>query len=279
MKILDIINTGSKELKLKHINSYRLDSEILMSKVLSKRREEVLINLDQELNNKQILEFNQLIRRRALKEPIAYILEQKEFWSRDFKVNRHTLIPRPETELMIEKLIQIFKNKRISILDVGTGSGCILISLVSELKNASGVGIDVSKNALQIAKKNAYLNKINKKVKFLKCPFEQSNFKKFDLIVSNPPYIERGKIKRLDDDIKNHEPWVALDGGNDGLDVIAKVIYKAKYTLKINGTLALEIGNGQLKKVSKLLRNNNFRLINNIKDYKENTRCIISKLI
>ena len=279
MKILDIINTGSKELKLNNINSYRLDSEILMSKVLSKRREEVLINLDQELNNKQILEFNQLIRRRALKEPIAYILEQKEFWSKDFKVNRHTLIPRPETELMIEKLIQIFKNKSISILDVGTGSGCILISLVSELKNTSGVGIDVSKKALQIAKKNAFLNKINNKVKFLKCSFEQSNFKKFDLIVSNPPYIERGKIKRLNDDIKKHEPWVALDGGNDGLDVIAKVIYKAKYTLKINGTLALEIGNGQFKKVSKLLRNNNFRLINNIKDYKDNTRCIISKLI
>ena len=139
MEILELINNGSKLLKDKKIYSHKLDSEILLSKVLKKTREELIINLEQKITPQEISEFNTLIDRRSLKEPIAYILKEKEFWSKSFEVDKFTLIPRPETELMVEQLVKIFKNKEINILDIGTGSGCIIISLVSELKRSKSI--------------------------------------------------------------------------------------------------------------------------------------------
>ena len=276
MNTLDLLNKGSKKLKYKGIKSSQIDSEILLSNILGKSRENILINLDKKIDSNDIMKFNNFIERRSLKEPIAYILKEKEFWSKNFVVNKSTLIPRPETELMVEKLSKIYYGKKIFILDIGTGSGCILISLLSELKNSIGIGVDISTKALKIAKINALKHKVDHKVKFEKKCFSKIFYKKFDLIVSNPPYIDQRKINKLDDDIKKFEPLIALNGGNDGLDVITKVIYKAKEILKIKGTLALEIGNEQLIKVSKILRNNNFKIIENIKDYNENTRCLIS---
>ena len=276
MNTLDLLNKGSKKLKYKGIKSSQIDSEILLSNILGKSRENILINLDKKIGSDDIIKFNDFIERRSLKEPIAYILKEKEFWSKDFVVNKSTLIPRPETELMVEKLIKIYYGKKILILDIGTGSGCILISLLSELKNSIGIGVDISTKALKIAKINALKHEVDHKLRFEKKCFSKIFYKKFDLIVSNPPYIDQRKINKLDDDIKKFEPLIALNGGNDGLDVITKVIYKAKEILKIKGTLALEIGNEQLIKVSKILRNNNFKIIENIKDYNENTRCLIS---
>ena len=223
--------------------------------------------------------YRRLIQRRSKNEPIAYIMEEKEFWSKNFFVNRDTLIPRPETELMVEEIIEIFKKKRISILDIGTGSGCILISLLSELSNSKGVGIDISKKALIVAKKNSDKHKILNNIKFLNKSLDAKFNEKFDLIVSNPPYIKSSEIKNLREDIKKYEPRIALDGGNDGLDLIKKVIYKTKYNLKAKGKLALEIGNEQHKKVSEILIKNNFKIEKIIKDYKDNVRCIISTYI
>ena len=276
MNTLDLLNKGSKKLKYKGIKSSQIDSEILLSNILGKSRENILINLDKKIGSDDIIKFNDFIERRSLKEPIAYILKEKEFWSKNFVVNKSTLIPRPETELMVEKLSKIYYGKKIFILDIGTGSGCILISLLSELKNSIGIGVDISTKALQIAKINALKHEVDNKLRFEKKCFSKIFYKKFDLIVSNPPYIDKRKINKLDDDIKKFEPLIALNGGNDGLDVITKVIYKAKDILKIKGTLALEIGNEQLIKVSKILRNNNFKIKENIKDYNENTRCLIS---
>ena len=278
MKAYELINSASIKLKQKNILSYKLDSEILLSKALEKKREDILINPDQKVNFIQSLKFNHLITRRASREPIAYIVKEKEFWSKTFVINKHTLIPRPETELMVDGIIKIYRNQKISILDIGTGSGCILISLLSELVNSRGIGIDISKEAIFLAKKNA------KKHNILNIDFKFRSFTdiynyKFDLIVSNPPYILSREIKNLQEDIKKYEPKIALDGGNDGLDVIKKVIYKARDILKINGKLALEIGNEQYKKVSELLNKNNFKIERNIKDYKTNIRCLIAALI
>ena len=279
MNALELLNSGSYKLQKQKIKTHRLDSEIFLSKVLNKSREQILIRLNQNMKNTEVFAFDNLIQRRLNKEPVAYIINEKEFWSKKFHVNKNTLIPRPETELLVEDLIKIYKNKNISLLDVGTGSGCIIISLLSELSNSKGVGIDISSRALKIAKQNALLHKVENKIKF----YDKSIIKlfkcKFDLIVSNPPYIDTKNIKNLDDDIKKYEPLIALNGGNDGLDVIKKVIYKAKEILKINGRLAIEIGNGQSKKVSKELKINNFIIEKYIKDYKDNTRCLISKLI
>ncbi len=276
MKAAKIIKIGSDLLKKKKITSHIIDSEILLSKILNKSREEILTNLDQRINRKNITIFRKFLKRRSQNEPIAYILGEKEFWSKKFDVNKNTLIPRPETELLVDKLTQIYKDRKIKILDIGTGSGCIIISLLSSLIKSTGIGIDISKEAILVAKKNSYKHNLSKRVRFLNKSLESLFYKKFDLIVSNPPYIESKDIKNLSNDIKKYEPIMALDGGNDGLDLIKKVIYKSKNILKINGMLALEIGNEQIYKVSKILVDNNFRIKNVIKDYKDNVRCVFA---
>ena len=278
MKVLEVIKTGSELLKEKNISSHVLDTELLLSKSLNKSREELLVNLDQNINKRELTNFNKYLIRRSNKEPIAYLLGEKEFWSKKFFVNKDTLIPRPETELLVEKLVSIYKEKKITILDIGTGTGCIIASLLSELKNSSGTAVDISREAILVAKKNACKFKLSDRIKFLHKPFEELYGKKFDLIVSNPPYIKRMEIKNLSDDIKKFEPRMALDGGNDGLDLIKKVIYKSKEILKINGTLALEIGNEQINRVSKILIDNKFRIKCVIKDYENNVRCVFAEL-
>ena len=276
MQTQKIINFGSNILKNKLISSHRLDSELILSEILKIKREELLIR-NEELHSSQVfLDFKKLINRRASREPMAYILEKKGFWKNNFIVDRNTLIPRPETELLIELVSKKFKNKDIFILDVGTGSGCIILSLLEELKSIRGVGIDISKKAIEIAKKNAKMYKNFKRIKFLNRDINQIYDKKFDLIISNPQYISTHQIKNLSEDIKRYEPRIALNGGNDGLDVVRKVIYKSKSILRKNGFLALEIGFGQHNKVSQILKLNGFIEKILIKDYQKNVRCIFS---
>ena len=278
MNTNELLKFGSTTLKVKKIVSFDLDAELLLAKVLRKNRQDLLQNLNQKIKKNHLLKYSNLIYRRSSHEPIAYILNKKEFWSKFFHVTKDTLIPRPETELMVDQLIKMYKNKKnISVLDMGTGSGCIIISLLSELNNSFGVGIDISHKAIKIAKKNAINHCIDTRVKFLNISLSNYFNKKHDLIVSNPPYVSRREFPYLSEDIKKFEPRIALDGGNDGLDLIKKVIYKTKEILKINGTLALEIGNKQFRKVSKILINNNFKIEFRIKDYGDNTRCIIAK--
>ena len=274
----ELIRNGSKVLKLHKIKTHLLDTEIIISNILKKKREIFLAGKDCKVSNNDIKKFNTLIQRRKNYEPLAYIFNRKEFWSESFLVNRNTLIPRPETELMIEKIVEVFKKSEPFVLDIGTGSGCILISILKELKKAKGLGIDISKKALLVANKNACDPSIEGRVKFLHRSINDKLNRKFDLIVSNPPYICTHALKNLDKDIKYFEPKVALDGGKDGLDVIKKVIYKAKELLRKKGILAIEIGNKQYTKVSKILRINRFRIKHLISDYRRNIRCVVSIL-
>lgn len=272
----EVIKRGSKILKDKKILTYQLDSELILSKLLNKRRENLLVNEETIVPLKTIKNFNKLIKIRSKRQPIAYILNKKEFWNYIFYVNKYTLIPRPETELMVESVLKIYKSKRFKILDIGTGSGCILLSILAECKKASGTGLDISKNALKVAKKNAKLLDLSLRSKFVNKSISDYFPGKFDLIVSNPPYIKSPEMFKLPPDVKNFEPNIALNGGNDGLDVIKKVIYKSRSILKLNGILAIEIGNKQYKKVSQILKKNNFREKLLIKDYGENIRCVFS---
>ncbi len=276
MNAFEAIKSGSQFLKENQIVSHIIDSEILLSKSLNKSREEVLINLEKSLNNNELSIYHKYLDRRSKMEPIAYILEEKEFWSKKFFVSKDTLIPRPETELLVEKILKIYNKKNITILDIGTGSGCIILSLLSELKKSTGIAVDISNKAINVAKKNASNFGLFNRVKFLNKSFEVVFDKKFDLIVSNPPYIERKDLKNLSCEISKYEPKIALDGGYDGLDLVKKVIYKSKNILKINGTLALEIGNEQIKKVSKIITDNKFKIKYTLKDYKNNVRCVIA---
>ncbi len=277
MNISELLNLGSKRLKQNKIETHQLDSELVLSSLLKKQRENLLINLNKKVSKNTIDNFEKLIIRRANREPLAYILKKKEFWSKDFFVDRNTLIPRPETELLCESVIRIFKNKNIHILDIGTGTGCIILSILSEIKEGKGIGVDVSREAIKVAKKNSNKLGLNKRVKFINKSFEDIYGYKFDLIVSNPPYIKTSDIKNLSDDIKKFEPKIALDGGKEGLDVIKKVIYKSNTILKKLGMLALEIGYGQYYKVSKILKEQNFKEVLLVKDYKNNVRCILAK--
>ena len=268
-------------LKKSQIPSWRLDAEILLAKVLCKDRSELIIRNNIKISNKKAFTFNRYIDRRKKFEPVAYILNNKEFFSLDFFVNKNSLIPRPETELMVEKAVKIYKNKAPNILDIGTGSGCIIISVLRHLPKSRGIGLDISKNAIKVAKFNSrrLLKVYNKKLKLINLSIEKlSNNRIFDLILANPPYINSKDIRNLSTDIKRYEPKIALDGGKDGLDVIKKVIYKSLKILKHNGMLAIEIGNNQYFAVSKLLRKNGFKETTLLKDYKNNIRCIFSTL-
>ena len=278
MRISELIIYGSKSLQKKFISSHLLDSEVILAKVLNKSRENLLISNDQLISNEREKKFKKIIQRRLKSEPLAYIFEEKEFWNKKFKVNNSTLIPRPETELMVEKIIHLFKDKKPHLLDIGTGTGCILLSLVEGIHNSKGIGIDISKKAIEVANKNVANSKKKNNIKFYNRSLEKIFGLKFDLIVSNPPYICSHQIKNLMEDVKRYEPRIALDGGNDGLDVIKKVIYKSKNILKLKGMLALEIGHGQYKKVSQILKLEGFKERFLIKDYQNNIRCILTVL-
>ena len=270
------IHQASKNLKESNIASHQLDAEIILSNIMSVTREYLITNNDLNITKTIKKKYLTAIKRRLKNEPVAYITGTKEFWSNDFIVNRNTLVPRPETELLIYKLISLYKNKKISILDIGTGSGCILLSLLKELKLAKGTGIDIEPKAIKIAKFNAKKMKLLNRTKLKVVDLENFYSTKYDLIVSNPPYIPFKDLKNLSKDIRNFEPLVALNGGNDGLDIIKKVIYKSECLLKKNGTLAIEIGNNQYSKVVRLLKNNNYREIGKEIDYNNNVRCIIT---
>ena len=276
MILENTIKEASGILKNHKIISHELDAQIILSDILGVSKEFLLLNSDMRINERIKTQFDNAIKRRVKHEPVAYIIGKKEFWSKNFLVNKSTLVPRPETELLIYKIVKYYKNKKINILDIGTGSGCILLSILKELKNSRGIGLDISKNAIRTAIVNSKNLKLYNRSKFKIFDINNFNLGKYDLIVSNPPYICSGDIRNLSLDIRNFEPLIALNGGYDGLDLIKKVIYKSSSLLKKNGLLAIEIGNKQYLKASKILIQHNFRELSKIYDYKSNVRCIIS---
>ena len=275
MKIIDNLRDGYEILKENKISSFKIDCEILMSQTLSISREKVLLNLEKNIKWEEKERYFNLINRRKKNEPIAYITKNKSFWKNNFITNKDVLIPRPDSEHLVEQALKIIKEDQAKrILDIGVGSGCLSISILNERLNCKCDAIDISKNALKLAKINANLHQLSDRIKFYKRDVDNFYNDKYDLVISNPPYINKHKIKYLDSVI--YEPKIALDGGLDGLDVIKKVISKSKYLLKINGKLILEIGCDQKYKVTKFLKEKNFFINKIIKDYGNNTRCIVS---
>ena len=280
MNIQTAIIHGTSILRDKSINSAKLDSEILLASAIDQDRKYIIINNDQDIKEENLRYYQELINKRSFRKPIAYLTNKKYFWKYKFFVTQDTLIPRPDTELIVEQILKLtkFKNK-MKILDIGVGSGCILLTILKERKNFYGVGVDISKKCLNISKINAKNLDVNSRVKFFKTDVDKFAQGKYDLIVSNPPYIKKHNLKYLEKDVVNFEPKLALDGGLDGLSEIRKVINKSSELIKKNGKFILEIGFDQKNKVINLLKDKGFYINSILKDLAKNDRCIISTKI
>ena len=280
MNIENTLNEGIKILKKNKISNPQLDSEILLSNSIKRDKKHIILNPKEILNPGQLGKFKSLIERRKKGEPIAYLINKKEFWKDEFFVNKDVLIPRPDSELIIEQVLKIYsKDVQLQILDIGTGSGCILLSILKERSNFYGTGIDISKKSINVSKFNAKQLNLTNRVKFFHSSVDNFNNGKYDIIVSNPPYIEQLSLKYLEKDVVNFEPKLALSGGFDGFSKIRKVINKASILIKKNGKFILEIGFNQKNKVIKILKEEGFYVNKAIKDYGNNDRCIISTKI
>ena len=278
MLISEAISFGEKMLQNNNINS-RLDSEILFSYLANIPREDIYLKFREDISLDQLQKFMLLIERRKNKEPIAYIISKKEFWSENFYVDRSVLIPRPETEVLIDLILSRINNKNnyLNILDIGTGSGCILVSLLKELTKAKGIGVDKSSKAIAIAKKNSTSQHVDSRSSFKNINLENIKFdKKFDLIVSNPPYLPDVSLKNLNLDIKLYEPKIALQGGVQGVDFLCKIITLASKILKIKGLLALEIGDNQFHILAKYLKENRFKILDKYTLINKQVRCLLA---
>jgi release factor glutamine methyltransferase len=279
MLVNEAIAFAEQELKRSNNLNSRLDSEILVSHLINISRESIYSKLKENLPSNKTEELQKLVSRRVKKEPIAYILNNKEFWSTNFYVDRSVLIPRPETEVLIDLILSQISNKNnyLNILDIGTGSGCILISLLKELVKAKGIGVDKSSKAIAIAKKNSILQQVDNRASFKNVNLEEIKFdKKFDLIVSNPPYLPDVSLKNLNLDIKLYEPKIALQGGVQGIDFLCKIINLASKILKINGLLALEIGDNQFHILAKYLKKNRFKILDKYILINKQVRCLLA---
>jgi len=279
MLVNEAIAFAEQELKRSNNLNSRLDSEILVSHLINIPRESIYSKLKENLSYSKTEELQKLVSRRVKKEPIAYILNNKEFWSTNFYVDRSVLIPRPETEVLIDLILSQISNKNnyLNILDIGTGSGCILISLLKELVKAKGIGVDKSTKAIAIAKKNSISQQVDNRASFKNVNLEEIKFdKKFDLIVSNPPYLPDVSLKNLNLDIKLYEPKIALQGGVQGVDFLCKIINLASKILKINGLLALEIGDNQFHILAKYLKKNRFKILNKYILINKQVRCLLA---
>ena len=280
MKIDNALKKANSILKNNYIKSSLLDCELLLSKAINQNREYIILNLDQKIKEKDYLIFTKLIEERSKGKPIAYLTGKKNFWKYEFDIEENVLIPRPDTELIIQQVLKIYKNKNsINFLDVGVGSGAILLSILKEKIGFLGTGIDISNTCLNVCKKNADKLNVNKRIKLFKSNIDNFHNGKYDLIISNPPYIKKLDLKYLDKEILNFEPRLALDGGLDGLSEIRKVIAKSSELIKKKGKLILEIAFDQKYEVKEILKNNGFYIERIVKDLSKNERCIISTKI
>ena len=276
----EIFLSGIQKLNAAQVENPNLDAKIIFKHILSVDNEQFELCKKNEISSKITKSYFELIDRRIKREPIAYITNKQSFWNDEFKVTKDTLIPRPETELILENVLSYFPDKKIdlNIADLGTGSGCIIISLLQEYINASGIGIDISKEAIKIANENKKLLKNHERLKLLDEDYAEYNLNGFDIIVSNPPYISQNSLD-IQKDVYDYEPHLALFSKNNGIEAYNKIISNLASRIDKNFFLFLEIGLGQASEVTKLLKNNGFTEILTKVDLANIPRCVIAKKI
>lgn len=283
LKYIDLVTSSRKSLKEAGIESYILDSDIIIQTAFNISKEELFLNHNNNIPTEEYIKkydiFQAMLARRIKREPISHILGKREFWSLEFHVNQHTLDPRADTETLISAVLSSFKdkNKPLEILDLGTGSGCILLSLLKEFKHSHGIGIDKMLQTALVANKNCDNLYLKKKCNFIVSKWMSALDKKFDLIVSNPPYIESKEISQLSEEVKNFDPLPALDGGDDGLICYKEIAQNIRNYLKKDGLLFLEIGQNQESDIINIFDENGLTHVNYYQDINKITRCLSFK--
>jgi release factor glutamine methyltransferase len=274
-----LIQWGSDWLGKRKIYAPRLDVELLLADSLAMTRMDLFLNMDRPLNQNELAAFKDRIKRRSQREPVAYILGQRGFWKQDFSVGPAVLIPRPETETLVDSVLSLYPDRdlKFKILDLGIGSGAILYSLLGEFPNACGVGVDLSQEALQVAEINRDQFKLDDRVSLftgdLTAPLASDS--NYDLIVSNPPYIVSSELEKLQPEVADKEPRLALDGGEDGLAIYRRLIPQAWQFLKPSGWLVVEIGYDQGKTVPDLFTKAGFKQLSVVTDHGKRDRVVM----
>lgn len=266
---------GMQKLKEAEIGEAQLDARLLLEEVCGTDHNTLLCHGDREVSEAEEEQYRKALEQRAVHVPLQHLLGYQDFMGLRFQVNEYVLIPRQDTEILVEEAMR-YLHDGMRILDLCTGSGCILLSLLHYSNDCEGVGVDISQEALQVAAQNAELLGI--RADFLKSDLYEKVTGKFDLLVSNPPYIERAVIPTLMEEVREYDPYIALDGGEDGLDFYRRIIGGAQDYLKRGGQILMEIGSGQAKAVSELLREAGFKEIDVCRDFAGLDRVVSGRL-
>lgn len=280
--VLEVIKLSTEYLQKKGVESPRANAEILLAEILKCKRLELYLAFDKPLAENEVQVYREAIRKRGLRIPLQYIVGNVEFYGLKLIVNENVLIPRPETELLVEKIINDSdKSTNLKILDIGVGSGNISLSISKNLPNSKVVAIDISKSALDVANQNAEVNSLQDRIEFRLFDFmndDLNSLGKFDLIVSNPPYVSENDYESLEPELKNHEPKIALTDNSNGISFYKHIVEASNQLLKKPGKIYFELGIDQSAQVQEYFKQNNFTNIKIIKDYSGIERIICGEL-
>lgn len=277
--ILEVINLSTKYLREKGIDSPRMNAELLLAHTLKMPRLQLYLSYELPLKEEELIIMRNYLKKRGEFEPLQYIIGETDFFGLKLKTDKRALVPRPETELLVEEIIRQYKDfEKVKFLEIGTGSGNIVISIVKNILNSFAVTIDKSSDAINLAKENAALNEVLNKIEFINCDLNQFEIKEeFDFVVSNPPYVSLNDYNSLQKEIVKYEPFEAVCDGNDGFSFYRMIIEKAKKNIKHGGKIFFEIGFNQSEVVKSILEANDFKEISVIKDYQKIERIINGK--
>jgi len=276
MRLYELHKSLKRELRTYCPSSSEIESRSILKDVLNISDKDLLIKYDLEVNERILEKISDVLLRRKNGEPLSRIQGKKEFFESDFKINSSVLDPRPETEILVETAISLInKIQAKSILDLGTGSGCILISLIKLFPKLFGVGLDLSEEAIKNAKENVSINRLEDNINFVTCNWGNSIEAKFDILISNPPYIKTNEIKNLPESVKKYDPLLSLDGGYDGLQPYINIARNAQHLISKNGKILVEIGFDQANKIDKIFYKEGFNLEKKIKDYNDLDRILV----